>query len=158
MTSKLNTVDLNAFAKATEAFVALSGVYLDCTAQLSNNAIALTREALQECVATTKHAGIAKTAVDPVTLPFNLARSLLEKTLASTRDGYEALMKAQLESARIIGGQVATSAMAFPDTNEWKDAANMFSRAFRDFSAQAGTAFSEAGMSAHKTAYPSRAA
>lgn len=145
MTTKPHTSIDRSFSTTVDAFMALSGVYLDCTARLTHGTLALSRAALEECVAATKAAATGKPAADPAALPLALGQSLLEKSLAFARDSYEAVTTAQMESARLLGYQLAVPAMAFPMPEGWKGAFNLFERTMRDLSATAAGSFGETG-------------
>lgn len=158
MTTKPRTSTERAFSTTVDAFMELSGVYLDCTEQLTHSTLAVSRAAFEECVAATRHAAVARRATEPAGLPLALGQSLMEKALAYTREGYETVTKAQLESARIIREQFATSAVQFPVADEWKGGLDLFTRALRDFSGRAAAAFNDAGEVARKTPNLNKAA
>ncbi|WP_407277955.1 phasin family protein [Aromatoleum evansii] len=145
MTTKPHTSIERSFANTVDAFMASSRVYLDCTEHLTRSTLAVSRAALEECVAATKAAASGKPAADPAGLPLALGQSLLEKTLALAKDSYETVTAAQLESARLLGYQLAIPAMTFPAPEAWKGAFNLFERSLRDLSAAAVGSFGEAG-------------
>lgn len=147
MTTKPHTSIERSFTNTVDAFMALSGVYLDCTERLTQSTLAVSREALKECVAATKAAATGKPAADPSALPMALGQSLFEKTLAYAKDSYEAVSTAQVESARVLGSQLAFPAVAFPMPEDWKGAFNLFERTLRDLSATAAGSFAETGDS-----------
>lgn len=129
-----------AFTDATNAFVALSRVYLECTAQLSQTAIVFSRETVQHCLSTSAAMTETPDGAAPLTAPFHLARSLMDNAVASTRDGYEAVLKAQRESARIISSLMGRGQITFADTDEVNDAAAFFAHTYLDMGVPAGRA------------------
>lgn len=145
MTTKPHASIERSFSNTVDAFMAMSGIYLDCTERLTHSALAVSRAALEECVAATKAAATGKPAADPAALPLALGQSLLERSLAFARDSYEAVTTAQVESARLLGYQLAVPAMALPMPEDWKGAFNLFERTMRELSATAAGSFGEAG-------------
>ncbi|BAL25004.1 phasin family protein [Azoarcus sp. KH32C] len=127
-----------------DTFLALSEVYLDCIEHLAESTIAVYRAAIEEGVGAMRATAVRSGAPDPAAVPAALGQSLLEKALAYTRDSYETVTNAQLESAQILGRQFATPAIYMPLSNELKGTFDMFTRRFRDFSMTAEGAVAEA--------------
>lgn len=127
-------VDPGAFSNATEAFLTLSGIYLDCTAQLSWNAVVFSREAAQTCLATCKDVTTATDPSAPFTAPVKLTRSLMTRAVENTREGCDAIMQAHARSARVLRDRMIATAGVFPATDEIYDAAQMFAQMFNQIS------------------------
>ena len=117
MTTNVDLSDPSAFANATDAFMAISSTYMDCTARLAWHALVFSRETVEECLTTYSDLTSAKNTIVPLVAPYALARSLMEHALENTRSGCDAVIKAHRHSAQIIVGQVATPASAVPDAD-----------------------------------------
>ena len=141
MSTKAHSGIERSFSNTVDAFMALSSVYLDCAERLAHSSLTVSRAALEECVTATKAAATGKPATDPAALPLALGQSLAEKSLAFARDSYETVTAAQVESARVLGYQLAVPAMAFPNSEDWKGAFTLFERTLRDLSATAAGSF-----------------
>lgn len=137
MNLPFNFIDRTAFSNATDAFLAVSGIYFDCTAQLSWKAIVFNQETVQTCLTTCRDISMAKDPSAPLTAPLTLTRSLMAHALENTRDGCNAIMQAHVRSARILKDRMNATAGIFPPTSEMSDAAEMFTRMFSQMSAHA---------------------
>ena len=127
-----------------DAFLALSQVYLDCAEHLAQNTVAVSRGAIEECAVAAKVIAAGNAAADVAPLPAGLSHSLLEKAFAYTRDSYETITSAQLQSAQILGQQFGMPAIGLPFSNDWKGAFDMFAQPFRDLSTTAEAVVAEA--------------
>ena len=143
-----------AYLHAIDAFVDLSRIYLDCAEHLTQSTLALSREALEQCAAASKSAAAGKGA----SIPAVVTNSLLEKMLAYTKDGFETVTNAQMESAHIIGQQFSVPVDLVPVPPEWKGAFDQLTRNFRDFSTRATATFVEASDAARTARHGNKAA
>lgn len=148
MSTKPHTSNERAFAHATDAFMALSEIYLDSVERLSSSTLAVARAGLEDVAAATKTASAMNGSADPASFPAVLTQSLLERALAYTRDSYETVAKAQLEAAQVIQRQFSASAMYLPVAEDWKGAIEMFSRGLRELSTGAAASFEDARYAA----------
>ncbi|HJV24718.1 MAG TPA: phasin family protein [Aromatoleum sp.] len=123
-----------------DAFLALSQVYLDCVEHLAESTVAVSRAAVDDCVAAAK----ASVSGNAVTVPAAVGQSLIEKALAYSRDSYETVTNAQVQSAQILGRQFGMPAVQLPFSDEWKGAFDAFTKPWRDISRTAESAVAKA--------------
>lgn len=142
-TSRIST-ERRGNLQGIDTFLALSRVHLDCIEHLAESTIAISRAAIEECAAAAKATTSRSGAPDTAAVPAALGQSLLEKALAYTRDSYETVTNAQLESAQVLRRQFAVPAIYVPLSDELKGAFDVFTRRFRDFSVTAQGAVAEA--------------
>jgi phasin family protein len=136
---------------ASNAFLALSRVYLESVESLTSLNLNAAREALESYAAATKTLSEVKYGKDYGKFLSELGQPMLEKAVSHTRNMYEIMAKTQEELSTVLKEQFAHPPMAWADWAGGNAVSEMFTKGLQQFTASAKDNFAAASEASSKS-------